>query len=125
MIDKLILKHCKKHQHNLTMGWIDYIKVYDMMPHGWMIEAIKSVGIADTIVSLFENSKETWRTQLITCNESFGEVYIGRIIFERDSFSPVLFVVVFIPLSIILNETDLGYVTSRNQKLNYLLFKEI
>ena len=102
-----------------------------MVPHGWMIEAINSVGITNTIVSLFENSKETWRTQLITCNESFGEVYIRRIIFERDSFSPVLFVVVFIPfytflyLSIILNETDLAYVTSLNQKLNYLLFMEI
>ena len=28
------------------------------------------------------------------------------------------------PLSIILNETDLGYVTSRNQKLNHLLFMD-
>ena len=32
------------------------------------------------------------------------------------------FVVVLIPLSIILNEIDLGYVTSRNQKLDHLLF---
>ena len=53
-----------------------------------------------------------------------GEVDIKRGIFQGDSFSPLLFVVVLIPLSIILNETDLGYVTSRNQKLNYLLFMD-
>ena len=34
------------------------------------------------------------------------------------------FVVVLIPLSRIVNETDLRYVTSRNQKLNHLLFMD-
>ena len=87
-----------------------------------MIEAMKMVGIADNIVDLFENSKETWRTELTACNENLGEVDIRRGIFSGDSFSPLLFVVVFIPLSIILNETDPGYVTSRSQKLNHLLF---
>ena len=36
----------------------------------------------------------------------------------------MLFVVVLIPLSIILNETDLGYITSGNQELSYLLFMD-
>ena len=36
----------------------------------------------------------------------------------------MLFVVVLIPLSIILNETDLGYITSRNQELSHLLFMD-
>ena len=124
LIDKQILKHCKKHQRSLAMGWIDYKKAYDMVPHRWMIEAMKMVGIADNIVNLFENNKGTWRTELIACNESLGEVDIRRGIFQGDSFSPLLFVVVLIPLSIILNKTDLGYVTSRNQKLNHLLFMD-
>ena len=34
----------------------------------------------------------------------------------------MLFAVVLIPFSIILNETDLGYIKSRNQELSYLLF---
>ena len=83
-----------------------------MVPHGWMIEAMKMVGIADNIVNLFENSKKTWRTELTGYNESLGEVDIRRGIFQGYSFSPLLFVVVLIPLSIILNEIDLGYVTS-------------
>ena len=91
-----------------------------MVPHLWMIKAMKMVGITDNIVNLFENSKETLRTELIACNKSLGEVDIRRGIFQGDSFSPLIFVIVLIPLSIILNKTDLGYVTSRNQKLNLL-----
>ena len=34
VIDKQILKHCKKHQRNLTVGCIDYKKAYNMVPHG-------------------------------------------------------------------------------------------
>ena len=58
------------------------------------------VGIADIIVNLFENSKETWRTEVIACKESLGEVDIRRGIFQGDSFSLLLFVVVLIALSI-------------------------
>ena len=47
LIDKFILKYCKKHQHDLAMGWIDYKKVYDMVPHHWMTKAMKMVVIAD------------------------------------------------------------------------------
>ena len=59
LIDKQILKHCKKHQRSHAMEWIDYKKAYDMVPHRWMIEAMKMVGITDNIVNLFEKSKET------------------------------------------------------------------
>ena len=95
-----------------------------MVPHHWMIEAIKMVGITNNIMNLFENRKETWRTELITCKETLGEVDIRRGIFQVDSFSPFLFLVVLIPISIILNEIDLRYVTRQNQKLNYLLFMD-
>ena len=73
---------------------------------------MKMVRIADKIVNVFENSKGRWITELIACNERLGEVDIKTGIFQGDSFSPLLFIVVLIPLSIILNETDLGYITS-------------
>ena len=124
-IDKQILKHCKKYQHNLTMEWIDYKKAYGMVPHRWMIEAMKMVGIADNIMNLFENSKEKWRTELITCNETLGEVDIKRGIFQENYFSPLLFLVVLILVSVMLYETDLRYVTRQNQKLNLLFMDDL
>ena len=49
--------------------------------------------------------------------------------FLRDSFSRLLFVVALIPLSIILNAADLGYIPSRNLgielSLVYGLFKAV
>ena len=44
-MDNQVLKHCKNHQRNLEMGWIDNKKAIDMVPHCWMIEAMKMVGI--------------------------------------------------------------------------------
>ena len=63
-------------------------------------------------MNLFENSKEIWGAELTICNESFGVIDIRRGIIQRDYLLPMLFVVVLIPFWIILNETDLGYVTS-------------
>ena len=56
LIDKQILKHCKKHQRNPAIGWIDYKKACNMVPHSWMTEAMKTVRITDNIVNLLENS---------------------------------------------------------------------
>ena len=72
------------------MGWIDYKKAYDMVPHRWMTEDMKMVRTANNInniVNLFENSKDTWRIELLAYNESLGEVDIRRVIFQGDSFS--------------------------------------
>ena len=82
------------------------------------------VVIEDNIVKLFKNSKETWGIDLITLNESLGQVNIKRVIFQVDSFSSLLFVIVLKPLLIILNEIDLKYVTSANQELKHLLFMD-
>ena len=98
LIDKQILKHCKKHQHNLAMGWTDYKKGYDMVPHGWMIEAMKMVEMADNIVNLLENSKDTWRTELTACNESPGEVDITRWIFQGGIRFQLCFLMLFLYL---------------------------
>ena len=115
LIDKQILKHFKKHQRNLAMRWIDCKKAYDMVLHGWMIGAMKIVGrIVENIMNLFKNSKVTRGRELTACNENLREVDIRRWIFQGDSFSPLLFII----------ETDFGYVTSRNPKLNHLLFMD-
>ena len=56
LIDKVIMHHCHMHQRNLAMAWIDYKKAYDMVPHSWLLETVKMVGIADNIVELLEKS---------------------------------------------------------------------
>ena len=46
LIDKTVLKDCKKMHSNLSMAWIDYKKVYDFFPHSWINECMELFGIA-------------------------------------------------------------------------------
>ena len=34
LIDKTVLRDCKRKHTNLAMAWIDYKKAYDMVNHG-------------------------------------------------------------------------------------------
>ena len=54
-----------------------------------------------------------------------GEVVIKRGIFQGDSFSPLLFVMAMIPLSMILRKDDAGYrFNGSREKLNQFLFMD-
>ena len=57
LMDKQVLKHCKKHQRNLAMGWIDYKKAYDMVLHRWLTEAMKMVGMQITLLTYLKTAK--------------------------------------------------------------------
>ena len=46
LVDKAILKDCKRRPTNLDMAWIDYRKAYDMVPHSWIGECLEQFGIA-------------------------------------------------------------------------------
>ena len=49
LIDKAILKDCRKRHTNLAMAWIDYRKAYDMVPHSWIVECLDMFGIAENV----------------------------------------------------------------------------
>ena len=36
--DKMLMKEVKQKKKNLAMAWVDYKKVYDMVPHSWIAE---------------------------------------------------------------------------------------
>ena len=36
LIDKAVMKNCKRRKVGLSMVWIDYRKAYDMTPHSWI-----------------------------------------------------------------------------------------
>ena len=80
------------------MDWTNCKKAYDMVPHSWIIECLD-----------FE----------------LGEVEIKRGIFQRDSLSPLVFVLALIPLSLILIRAKAAYKFSESkEKINHLLFMD-
>ena len=64
LIDKTILKDCRKKRTNLAITWIDYRKIYDFIPHSSILECLVMVGIADNVRRFLEKSMEKWKLLL-------------------------------------------------------------
>ena len=60
------------------------------------------MGVAENVDGLMRGSMEKWKTVLTENGEVLGEVKLKRGIFQGDSLSPLLFVMIMIPLSILL-----------------------
>ena len=97
LIDKTIIKNCKRRKCGLAMGWIDYKKAFDMIPHSWILRCLDIFKVADNIKELMRQSMLNWETELTSGNEKLGSVKIKRGIFQGDSLSPLLFIIALIP----------------------------
>ena len=123
LIDKAILKDCRKRRTNLAMMWIDYRKAYDFVPHSWILEYLDMLGIANNVRKLLDKSMKKWKLFLRSNGSDLWEVDINRGIFHRDSLSPMIFFICMIPLSPLLKKVKASYNWGRKEfKLNHLLF---
>ena len=78
-----------------------------------------------TISDIGDNKWFKWRVVLCAGNSELGEVDIKRGTFQGDYLSPLVFVLAFIPLSLILRKTKAAYEFSWNKvKINDLLFMD-
>ena len=87
-IDRAVIEEAKSRNKNLAMAWIDYKKVYDMVPHSWIIECLDLFGVAEDIKSLLVNSMEKWKVVLCSGNSELGEVEIKRDVFKEILYPP-------------------------------------
>ena len=124
-IDRAVIREVKSRKKNLAMAWIDYKKSYDMGPHSWIKVCLDLFGVAEHIKTLLVNSMEKWRVMLCAENSELGEVDIKQGIFQRDSLSPLVFVLALIQLSLILRKAKAAYEFSGSkEKINHLLFMD-
>ena len=91
LIDKMIVKNCKKHLTSLAVAWIDYRKAYDMVPHSWIEKCMNMFGVAVNVRSFISESMKHWNTGLNAGQSRLGNVKIKRGIFQGDSLSRLLF----------------------------------
>lgn len=78
LIDKMILKNCRRRKTGLGIVWVHYKKAYDMVPHSWIIECMNMFGIAENLSGIIQNSVKQWNTGLTAGNQVLGEVYKER-----------------------------------------------
>ena len=76
------------------MAWIDFRKPYDMVPHAWIIKALKWIGTAPNNIAHLKATMTDWKAELILSGDiNLCEVNINQGIFLGDSLSPLLFVI--------------------------------
>ena len=127
LIDKTILKDCKRRHTNLAIAWIDYRKAFDFdfVPHSWICECLEMFGIAENVRQFLANNMNNWKLTLTANRTNLGEVKVTRGIFQGDSLSPLLFVICMIPLSLVLRKTKAYYEWGNKQyRINHLLFMD-
>ena len=125
IIDKMIIKNCKRRKTNLAMAWIDYKKAFDMVPHSWILKCINLCKVAKNAEKLITESMSGWQTELTSNGKNLGNVKIKRGIFQGDSLSPLLFVITLIPLTLVLRRVKMSYSLGKNgESINHLLFMD-
>eukprot|EP00957_Ditylum_brightwellii_P111375 8494901-Ditylum_brightwellii.AAC.1 len=95
VLDKVILELIQQNKRNLSLAWIDYQKVYDLPPHSWILEVLKTYKVESTLCRFIEKLIPSWRTKLNlhTDNNTITtkELFIWSGIFQGDSLSSLIF----------------------------------
>ena len=99
LIDKMMVKYCKRRLTSLAVAWIDYRKAYGMVPHSWIQTCMEMFRVAVNVRSFANISMKQWNTELTASNQRLRNVKMRGGIFQGDGLSPLLFVLVMIPFT--------------------------
>ena len=81
LIDKMILRNAKRRKTNLHVAWIDYKKVFDLLPHRWITKSLEMLGVSCNIRQFLKTAMSSWNTLLTVNGQILGQVNIRRGIF--------------------------------------------
>jgi len=73
------------------MGWIEYKKAYDTMPHFWKIQSMELHKIDHKIIILVEQLMGNMNTALTSGSKHLANTKIKEGILQGDALSPLLF----------------------------------
>ena len=68
----------KMKKKNLAMGWIDYQKAFDMLPHSRIRDCLYLLGLNKKLITFLQSTMKNWRVELTCNNENLGEVETER-----------------------------------------------
>lgn len=128
IVDYIITKQARKKLRNISVAWIDYRKAFDSVPHSWLLEVLKIHGIHEKLINLLQSLMKTWRTSLLIRDgdemKESGCIRINRGVFQGDTLSAIWFCMAINPLSMLLRNTEYGYVIDkqRNIRVNHSLY---
>jgi hypothetical protein len=108
-------------KHNISLGWVDYKKAFDSVPHSWLVKILEIYKVDKSLIELLSACMHTRRTELYVGQRGTGyktgELSIKRGIFQGDSLSPLWFCIALNPLSRMLRSSGYGYILKKNPDL--------
>ncbi len=102
VIDSMVAAETKMKHRDLSVGWVDYQKAFDMVPHQWLKKMLKAIRAPKNVRKAVESLIPYWRTNLEVLTEDGIRnipINLKRGLFQGDSLSPLLFCLCVAPLS--------------------------
>ena len=104
----MILRNSRRRKTNLHAAWIDYKKAFNSLPHSWIAKCLEIVGVSGNIRQFLRVAMALWKTVLTVNGQVLDYVHIRRGIFQGDSSSPLLYLIIDMLPMTILRQTGLG-----------------
>ena len=86
--------------------------------------ADKIYKISDEVINFIKKTMKNWRVEVTTRGKSLAEVKIKRGIFQVDTLSPLIFVIVIMPLNYMLRNAEDTKFINRKKKINHLIYMD-
>jgi hypothetical protein len=106
----------------ISVGWIDYAKAFDSVPHAYIQWLLKVMQVPEPLRIFLKGLMKSWKVSYEAKGprgkiERSSYLRIRSGVLQGDSFSPLLFCLAMVPISHALNNTKCGYKTASG-KLN-------
>lgn len=62
LMSQMIIENCKEQDKNMSLGWIDYRKLFDNVPHWWLLGICKIYKTLDTFSP--KSTMKLWKVYL-------------------------------------------------------------
>ena len=98
----------------ISVGWIDYTKAFDSIPHSYIKWLFKVMRVPEPLRKFLNGLMNSWTVKYEAKSprgktERSGPLRIRSGVLQGDSFSPLLFCLAMVPISHALNNTNYGY----------------
>lgn len=115
-IDQAIYRDVKSDPHGkreACVGWVDYSKAFDSVPHRAINWALTSVGVNKRAAQVYSQLMRAWTVKFeIRTTEGLSKSKAMKVkcgVLQGDTLSPLLFCLTIAPVSYVLNRLNPGY----------------